>query len=99
MINESFTLSDYQLMLIERSVESKILLEGPAGTGKTTTGAGRLPYLLSAGVLAGSILVIVPQRTPTALYYEALRRPEPAARGQVPILTTGGLAQRTMNLF
>jgi len=55
----SFTLSDHQLALIESPIESKIFLEGPAGTGKTTAGVERLLHLLASGVPAGSILVIV----------------------------------------
>ena len=91
--------SDHQLALIERPIESKIFLEGPAGAGKTTVGVGRLLHLLAAGVPAQSILVIVPQRTLATPYYEALRRPELAAGGQVTILTVGGLAQRMVDLF
>jgi len=90
---------DRQRALIERPIESKIFLEGPAGTGKTTAGVGRLLHLLDSGVLAGTILVIVPQRTLATPYYEALHRPELAAGGQVTILTIGGLAQRMVDLF
>jgi len=92
-------LSDRQLALIERPIESKIFLEGPAGTGKTTAGVGRLLYLLNSGIAAGTILVIVPQRTLATPYYEALRLPELAAGGQVTILTIGGLARRMVDLF
>jgi hypothetical protein len=91
--------SDHQRALIERPIESKIFLEGPAGTGKTTVGVGRLLHLLTLGISADSILVIVPQRTLATPYYEALRRPELAAGGQVTILTVGGLAQRMVDLF
>ena len=91
--------SDHQRALIERPIESKIFLEGPAGVGKTTVGVGRLLHLLDSGVLAQSVLVIVPQRTLATPYYEALRRPELAAGGQVTILTVGGLAQRMVDLF
>jgi superfamily I DNA/RNA helicase len=52
------TLSDHQITLIERPIESKIFLEGPAGAGKTTAGVERLLHLLAAGILVGSILVI-----------------------------------------
>ena len=55
----SLTLSDHQLALIERPIGSKTFLEGPAGTGKTTAGVGRLLHLLASGVPAGSILVIM----------------------------------------
>lgn len=55
----SLTFSDNQLTLIERSIENKIFLEGPAGMGKTTAGVGCLLPLLAAGVPAGTILLIV----------------------------------------
>ena len=55
----SFTLSDHQIALIERPIESKTFLEGPAGTGKTTAGIGRLLHLLATGLPAGTILMIV----------------------------------------
>jgi len=95
----SFPLTDQQLALIKRPIESKVFLEGPACTGKTTTGVGRLLHLLDSGVLAGAILVIVPQRTLGTPYYEALRHPGLAAGGQVTILTVGGLSQRMVDLF
>jgi hypothetical protein len=95
----SLTLSDHQLALIERPIESKIFLEGPACTGKTTAGVGRLLHLLDSGVPADSILVIVPQRTLATPYYEALRLPQRAAGGQVTLLTVGGLARRMVDLF
>jgi len=94
-----FTLSDRQLGLVERPIECKIFLEGPAGAGKTTVGVGRLLHLLAAGVPARSILVIVPQRTLSTPYYKALRRPTVDAGGQVAIFTVGGLAQRMVDLF
>ncbi len=96
---KSIELADPQLALIEHPIESKIFLEGPAGSGKTTAGVGRLLHLLGSGVPAGTILVIVPQRTLATPYYEALRRPELAAGGQVTILTLGGLARRMVDLF
>jgi hypothetical protein len=95
----SFVLLDHQLDLIERPVESKLFLEGPAGTGKTTAGAGRLLRLLDRGVPARSILVIAPQRTLATLYHEALHRPAVQPGGQVTILTVGGLARRMVDLF
>jgi hypothetical protein len=55
----SLTPSEHQTALIKRPIESKIFLEGPAGAGKTTAGVGRLLHLLTSGVPAGTILVIV----------------------------------------
>ncbi len=48
----SLTLSNHQIALIERPIESKIFLEGPAGTGKTTARVGCVLHLLSSGVPA-----------------------------------------------
>jgi hypothetical protein len=95
----NLTLSDQQLALIQRSIESKVFLEGPAGAGKTTAGVAWLLRLLDAGIPARSILVIAPQRTLAAPYYEAFRRPTVDAGGQVTIFTVGGLAQRMVDLF
>ena len=57
-------LSDHQRALVERPVDSKVFLEGPAGAGKTTAGVARLLRLLDAGVWARSILVMVPLIVP-----------------------------------
>ena len=93
------TLSYHQIALIEHPIERKLFLHGPAGTGKTTAGVGRLLHLLKSGVPARSILVLVPQRTLATPYYDALRRPTVGAGGQVTIFTLGGLAQRMVDLF
>jgi hypothetical protein len=85
--------------LIERPIEGRLFLEGPAGSGKTTVGVGRLLYLLRSGVPARSILIIVPQRTLATPYHDALRRPTVDAGGQVAVFTIGGLAQRMVDLF
>ncbi len=94
-----FVPTDHQRSLIERSIERKLFLEGPAGAGKTTAGVARLLHLIEAGVPADAILVIVPQRTLASPYYEALRRATVRAGGEVTVSTVGGLAQRTVDLF
>jgi len=94
-----FTLLDHQLDLVERPIERRLFLAGPAGAGKTTAGVGRLLRLLDAGVPASAILVLVPQRTLAAPYHDALRRPTVGPGGQVTISTVGGLAQRMVDLF
>ena len=88
-----------QRELIERPGNSKIFLEGPAGTGKTTTGVARLLTYLENGIPGHSILVLTPQRTLGAPYYEAVRSPEIEAGGEITLLTIGGLAQRMVDLF
>jgi len=92
-------LTEGQIALIERPLHAKIFLEGPAGSGKTTTGVERLLYLMASGVPADSILLILPQRTLALPYYQVLRHPGVLAGGVVTILTIGGLAQRMVELF
>jgi superfamily I DNA/RNA helicase len=93
------SLSQPQLELIEHPLGSKTFLEGPAGCGKTTAGVERLLHLMEQGVPGDSILLLVPQRTLAAPYYDALRTPGVLAGGMVTVLTVGGLAQRMVELF
>jgi hypothetical protein len=92
-------LSGPQRVLVQRPIENKTFLEGPAGTGKTTVGVARLLHLLDTDVPAHSILVFTPQRTLGAPYYEALHSPARGVGGEVTLLTIGGLAQRMVDLF
>jgi len=95
----SVTPSDHQLALLDLPIETKIFLEGPAGTGKTTAAVRHLLHLLDSRVRARSILVLVPQRTLATPYYEALRSPTVGPAGQVTISTVGGLAQQMVDIF
>lgn len=95
----SLKLSQCQLKVINTPIVGTIFLEGPAGTGKTTTGIARTLHLLANGVRADSILVLTPQRTLASPYYSAVHRPDLVAGGQVTILTVGGLARRMLDLF
>ena len=92
-------LAPYQIELIERPLQSRIFLEGLAGSGKTTTGIGRMLALLNHGVPASSLLLLVPQRTLAATYLDALRAAGLEPGGQVSVLTVGGLARRMVDLF
>lgn len=96
---DPIALAPYQIELIERPIQNKIFLEGLAGSGKTTTGIGRMLALLNAGVPASSLLLLVPQRTLAAPYQEALRASGLPPGGQVSVLTAGGLAKRMVDLF
>ncbi len=75
-----------------------VFLEGPAGAGKTTLAVRRLENLLRDGVPAHSILVWVPQRALGRPYADALTAMKRAG-GQVNIVTLGGLARRSIDLF
>ncbi|HUW96516.1 MAG TPA: DEAD/DEAH box helicase, partial [Anaerolineae bacterium] len=83
-----------QREIAEAPIESKVFLHGPAGAGKTTVGMQRMLHLLRSGVPAEAILVVVPQRTLAAPYYDALHSPDLGPGGQVTVVTMGGLARR-----
>ncbi|MBI4772461.1 MAG: hypothetical protein HY784_19030, partial [Chloroflexi bacterium] len=92
-------LSPSQFDLLERPLTGRLFIEGTAGCGKTTAGVARLRQLLAGGVPAGSVLVLVPQRTLAGPYYDSLLWSEAAAGGVVNVSTVGGLAQRMVDLF
>lgn len=94
-----FPLAPYQIELIERPAQSKLFLEGPAGSGKTTVGVWRMLALLEAGVAANQMLVLTPQRTLATPYMETLRNVDRTPGTQVSTLTVGGLARRMVDLF
>jgi len=94
-----FDLSSTQLSLIQRPLDAKIFLEGPAGNGKTTAAVERMLYLMEQGVPGSSILLLLPQRTLAQPYDDALRTPGVVAGSMVFPQTVGGLAQRMVDLF
>ena len=81
------------------SPDQKTFLEGPAGVGKTTLAVQRMLDLLAAGVPGGSLFVLTPQRTLATPYLEVLRSPETPPGEQVTVLTVGGLARRSLDIF
>lgn len=92
-------LTPAQLEIACSPLDSTIFLEGPAGSGKTSAGVHRMHHLIEKGVPAEKILVLVPQRTLAEPYYLSLRDPALPPGGMVTILTVGGLAQRSIDLF
>jgi hypothetical protein len=92
-------ISSIQQQVINLPVGSKVFLEGPAGTGKTTVGIERMLHLMSRGVPGSSILVLVPQRTLGTQYLDAMNTPGVVAGGLVSVATLSGLAQRMVDLF
>ena len=88
-----------QIRIVQSSLDKKVFLEGPAGTGKTTAGVGRMLRLISEGVPAGSILLLVPQRTLAGPYEEALNSTQAPAGEVANLVTVDGLAQRMVQLF
>ena len=88
-----------QRQIVESSLDLKLFVSGPAGTGKTSAGVERMRYLLAQGVPGESILMLTPQRTLQEPYLDLLYSPERAAGGEVTSATMGGLACRMVDLF
>jgi hypothetical protein len=93
------SLTDWQQQVADPKLRGSLFLTGSAGSGKTTAAVHRLRSLLSTGVRADSILVLLPQRTLVRPYREALQDPEMPAGAAVPVTTIGGLAKRLVELF
>lgn len=91
--------SPVQSQIIHAPLNSRLFVSGPAGCGKTTAGVARMLQLIYQGVPASEILVLVPQRTLAAPYFQALAQPNLPPGGTVSIQTLGGLAQRALDLF
>jgi hypothetical protein len=92
-------LSPSQQHIIQLPPDSKVFLEGIAGTGKTTVGVERMLHLMDAGIPGSSILVLVPQRTLGGPFLNAMNTPGVVAGGVVSVLTISGLSQRMVDLF
>ncbi len=92
-------LTSQQSGLLDRPLQSKLFLQGPAGAGKTTAGVGWLQKLLHAGIPAHEVLVFVPQRALARPYEAALWDDQAPAQGLVTTMTLGGLARRMVDLF
>ena len=92
-------LSLEQQTLLEYPVQSKIFLQGMAGTGKTTGGAHWLKKLLQSGVPAHEILIFVPQRALAQPYLDFLREEETLHHNLINTITLGGLARRMVDLY
>lgn len=88
-----------QREVIEADLNAKYYLSGPAGTGKSTAGLGRLKHLIAQGIAGDTILVLTPQRSLQEPYLAAIRSPEMSAGGEVTTATIGGLARRLCDLF
>jgi hypothetical protein len=96
---KQINLTRSQLALVRRPAETKIFLEGPAGSGKTTASVARLSNLLSSGLSGDAVLVLTPQRTLADPYNTALRESDIPAGGMPSVVTVGGLARRMVELF
>lgn len=92
-------LTPRQLSVVEAPATTKLFLHGSAGTGKTTVGVERMRALLKAGIPAGQMLILTPQRTLQDPYLNIIHSPEMAPGGEVTPATVGGLARRMVDLF
>ena len=92
-------LTTEQREIIESAPAGRVFLRGMAGSGKTTTGVGRLGRLLDEGVPGHSILVLVPQRRLARPYLEVIRDPRRPSGADVTIGTLGTLARRMVDLY
>ena len=94
------SLTSTQTQIVESSLNSKLFVSGPMGTGKTTAGVERMRYLLAQGVPGESILMLAAQRSVQEPYLDLLYSPERMAGGEVTSTTLGGgLARRVCDLF
>lgn len=96
---QPLSLSPDQISLVKQPLESRIFLEGPAGSGKTTAGVERMLFLIEEGISGDSILLLVPQRSCAKPYQQALFAAQTTQGGLVATLTIGGLARRMIELF
>jgi hypothetical protein len=92
-------LSKEQYAVVKSPIAGSIFLEGPAGTGKTTTGVIRFLEMVAQGVPAGSFLIISPQRSLADPYLKAIVSPDFPTGSPPAIFTISGLAQRMIDLF
>ncbi|HEX8992240.1 MAG TPA: hypothetical protein VF784_11240, partial [Anaerolineales bacterium] len=93
------TLTATQLAVVERPLTSHVFLHGPAGTGKSTTGAERLRYLMSNGVRPDSILVLTSHRILQDTYLDIINPQEAEAGGDVIPATMSGVAWQACTRF
>jgi hypothetical protein len=92
-------LSKTQIKIIESDLDSSLFLSGPAGTGKSTTGVGRLNFLVENGIPGNKILLLFPQRTLSMIYQDAINSHSFQGSSLPVIATFGGIARRTIELY
>lgn len=96
---EPFAYTHRQEILITSPLTGSSFVSGPPGSGKTTAATARLRWMIDQGVPGESILVLTPQRSLAAQYWRENSRADLPPGGLPTIVTLGGLAQRTLQLF
>jgi hypothetical protein len=86
------------MQIDEHNLKSRIFLEGPAGSGKTTYATAHLRRLLESGVAPDRILVLVPQIT-LGRPYQLAAHESPVVGGLVDVLTIAGIARRAVETY
>ncbi len=92
-------LNPSQISIIESELNTSISLSGPAGSGKTTAGIGRLKYLAQQKASGREILLFFPQRNLGSPYQESITSLEFPGNSLPVSVTYGGLARRNIDLF
>ncbi len=88
-----------QISIVESDINTSVSLAGPAGSGKSTVGNQRIRYLVQEGIVGSEILLLVPQRNLGTSYQEVLDTPDFPGYSLPVIVTYGGLARRSIDLF
>ena len=91
--------TNVQQQVISANKSRHIFLYGYYGCGKTTTGLGRIDYLIRQKIQPQKIIILVPQRALAMPYYHHISTASSAFSRDVSILTIGGLARRMVFLF
>lgn len=92
-------LNPSQISIIESKINTSISLSGPAGSGKTTAGIGRLKYLAQQEIPGREILLLFPQRNLSSPYQESITSFDFPGNSLPVLATYGGLARRSIDLF
>lgn len=88
-----------QQQIAKENLNTRVFVDGIAGTGKTTAAIERAKQLLREGARPDSVLIIVPQAALAVPYREALRRSRVENGIDVHTTTLGKLAYQMVDLF
>ena len=92
-------LSAKQKSIVNSDRSGSIYLEGQYGVGKTTTAIHRLFFLLNNHVAPDSVLILLPQRTLSKPYNDAISQFDNLMGSLPRIETIGSLSKKVINNF